>query len=99
MPGPQRLRHRLFLLLLAFATIPGVTLGLLANRTLNASLELWRSPSVSRALEGSLGVARELLSERRPTLESAVEALLSATPPAALSRGRVSPEALEASPF
>ncbi|MBI5838009.1 MAG: HAMP domain-containing protein [Candidatus Eisenbacteria bacterium] len=87
MPGrpPARLRHRLFLTFLAFSAAPSLLLAALAYRTLDASLELWRTPAVSRALEGSLGVARQLLSERRPALEDDLDTLIAAS--AAPARG------------
>jgi nitrogen fixation/metabolism regulation signal transduction histidine kinase len=106
---PSRLRHRLFLWFLAFAALPSLLLAALAYRSLDASLELWRTPAVGRALEGSLGVARQLLSERRPALEAQLDTLLAAAPHAsaqtnvAARRGFTPPPiptaALRASPF
>ncbi|HVP39814.1 MAG TPA: ATP-binding protein [Candidatus Saccharimonadales bacterium] len=78
--SPSRLRHRLFLSFLAFAAAPSLVLVVLANRGLEASLELWRTPAVSRALEGSLGVARQALAVSRPALEDDLDSLLAVLP-------------------
>ena len=77
---PGRLRHRLFLIFLAFATIPSLLLSAIAYRSLNASLDLWRTPGVSRALEGSVLVARQVLGERRQALRAELARILSAAP-------------------
>src|SRR5450432_465487 len=78
---PRRLRHRLFIIFLALAVVPSLLLAGLAYHFLDASLELWRTPGVSRALEGSLGVARQVLEDRRPLMVSALDSLLAGMKP------------------
>lgn len=73
---PRRLRQRLFLSFLAFAVIPSLLLTWIAYRSIDASLDLWRTPAVSRALEGSVKVARQILTDRRPVLETALDSLV-----------------------
>ncbi len=73
---PRRLRQRLFLSFLAFAVLPSLLLTWIAYRSIDASLDLWRTPAVSRALEGSVQVARQILADRRPAMEVALDSLI-----------------------
>jgi len=93
--GPPRLRHRLFLSFLVFAALPSLVLVYVSYRTLEASLALWQTPSVSRALEGSVQVARRFLVDRHPVLLRQLDSLLAASPPAPAPE----PRQLQGGPF
>ncbi len=66
--APRTLRGQLTLLFLALTLVPSLSLTAIATHRLLASLERWENPGVQRALEGSIEVARDLLTRTRNDL-------------------------------
>lgn len=66
--APRTLGGQLMLLFLVLTLLPSLTLTALATHRLLASLERWENPGVQSALEGSIEVARDLLTRTRNDL-------------------------------